>query len=162
MTNDQRLENQAYYQEICQRRGWLAPDGRTTLWPGNDQQRAEQARELLGLALINALDTVFVTFRNRLESHTGLAELNDDQHQAILREYDELLDFALYTVSITLDQFEHGDLEIRHGKRGDDNTLQDPVTIQPLGILEMFQEALRWREEFSWGDVIGRKNLCEH
>lgn len=162
MTNDQRLENQAYYQEICQTRGWLAPDGRTALWPDNDQQRAEQARELLGLALINALDTVFVTFKNRLESHTGLAELNEDQRQAILREYDALLDFALYQVAITLDQFDHGDLEIRHGKRDDDNTLQGPVTIQPLGILEMFQEALRWREEFSRGDVIGRKKLCEH
>jgi hypothetical protein len=157
MTETQRLENQAHYLDICKTRGWLDASGQH-VWPDDDGKRAVMARELLGLALTNGLDAAFVTFQNRLESNGALSSLTPDQRAAILHEYDEILDFAMYQISITLDRFDHGILALQHGKSNDEGELREPVTIQPLGIFEMFQDAVRWKEEFGRGDAIGRRN----
>jgi hypothetical protein len=157
MTEEQRLENQAHYLGTCKSRGWLNENNQH-LWPDDPQERAEMARELFGFALTNSLDTTFVEFRNRLNSSDTLKSLTNEQRTAVLREYDEILDFAMYQFSITLDRFDHGILAIQHGKPNDEEELIDPVAIHPTGIFEMFQDAVRWKEEYGRGEAIGRKN----
>lgn len=156
MTEDQRLENQRHYLDICKSRGWIGEDGRH-IWPDDDSKRAEMVRELLGLSLTNGLDTIFLEFRNRLDSLDALKSLSHEQRDAVLQEYDKILDSAIYDFAITFDRFDHGVLAIQHGKPNDDEELIDPVTIQPGEFLEMFQDALRWKEEYGRGEAIGRK-----
>lgn len=153
MTEEQRLDNQAYYLEVCRSRGWL-DENNQHVWPEDDEKRAEMARELLGFALTNSMDTTFLEFRNRLDSTDSLRSLSDDQRQSVLREYGDLLDFAMYQFAITLDRFDHGVLSLQHGIPNEDNELTDPVTIQPAGFFEMFQDAVRWREEYGRRDAI--------
>lgn len=156
MTEDQRLENQAFYLTTCRAQGWHNQLNEP-LWPSDQEKRAEVAREMFGFALTNAMDATFLEFRNRLDSEGALSSLNDEQRNAVLREYDEILDFAMYQFSITIDRFDHGVLAIQHGLPNDEGELQDPVTIQPSGFFEMFQDAVRWKEEYGRGATIGRK-----
>ncbi len=146
-----------YYHEKVKALGWFTDDMKE-IWPEDSEARAETARERFGFALTNSMDTTFIHYKNRLLESETLSHLSEEQKQFILEEYDSLLDFAVYHFGMLFDRFEHGILEIRHGKQNEDEEMIDPVVIQPNGIFEMFQDAVRWKEEYGRGKTIGRNN----
>jgi hypothetical protein len=156
MNEKQRIENMNFYHKKIKSLGWVN-ENLEDKWPNDPESLAEQARERFGFELMNSMDTTFIDFKNRLEENRNLSNLSKEQKESILEEYDELLDCVVYNLSMLFDRFEHGVLEIRHGKPNEDEELIDPVVIHPHGFLEMIQDSLRWKEEYSRGKNIGRK-----
>src|SRR5262249_42899012 len=131
MTEEQRKENQRYYIDCCRRKGWLDENCKH-LWPEDPEARADMGRGLFGLALTNALDSIFINWHERASNpngrtqatpgslvdrddqywRRGLASMTQEQRDFVLRVIDDVLDFAAYQFSITLDRFDHGDLSV--------------------------------------------------
>jgi len=100
----------------------------------------------------------------------GLAAMTQEQRDFVLRIIDDVLASIAYSFPIMLDRFDHGKLTINltpHARDDDDDDDDDetskpaeaplpPIQIHPHGFLEMFQEALEWREKFGRGAAIGR------
>ena len=175
MTEEHRLENQQHCIECCRREGWLDAEGKD-LWPDSKEARAEMGRGLFGLAFTNALDSIFITWRERVLNVSGrtgatvgsiteriehgwgeeFASLTQEQKDLVLRVIDDVLDSAAYKFSIMLDRFDHGDLSIHLTPRDNQQQAQPAVQIQPHGPLEMFQDVLAWNARFGRESEIGR------
>ena len=150
------------------------------LWPEDPEGRAEMGRGLLGLAFTNAFDSIFITWRNRIQNphgpndvpvtpgsisdrlerswRDGLAAMPREQRDFVLRVIDDVLESAAYRFAITLDRFDHGDLSVQLTAVDDHHQPKFTVPIQPHGIFEMFQDVLAWKERFGRGADIGRSN----
>ena len=148
----------------------MTEDG-NDVWPSSPEERAMVARELFGLALIFGTDSSFHHVKEQMgaESLSATPTLNaaletikamdDEQKSAILTLVDDILDFAVYKFAIQLDRFDHGFLSLRFQNADDEEYEPQPETeveINPCGINEMFQDAVRWKQEFSMGTDIGR------
>jgi hypothetical protein len=169
MGEESRLRFQKYYHAICRERGWTTEDGED-VWPASAEERAHVAREIFGLALIFGTDSSFYHVKEQIDAQSlsatptlnaaleTIRAMDDDQKSAILTLVDDILDFAVYQFAIQLDRFEHGFLSLRFQNVDDkcDPQPETEVEINPYGIYEMFQDAVRWKTEFSMGTDIGR------
>jgi hypothetical protein len=160
------LHMQEHHQRICQERGWNDP------WPDDVKERALRARALFGLDVVFGTDGSFVDAREELgaghlAAATGrtqareiLRGLSDPQKEAVLRLIDDVLDSSTYSFLIRLDRCEFGQILLKHQETDDENQ-PDPTTevlINPGDSdLELFQEACLWKEDFSFGAAIGRR-----
>ena len=178
MTEEHRLENQRHYLECCRREGWIDAENKH-LWLDSKEARADMGRGLFGLAFTNALDSIFIAWRERVLNVSGrtratagsiteriehgwgeeFSSLTEEQKDFVLRVIDDVLDSAAYQFSIMLARFDHGDLSIRLTPRDDQQQAQPAVQIQPHGPLEMFQDVLDWNVRFGRGAKIGRPTL---
>ena len=170
MKEQVRLAFQQRYQQICRDQGWLTAENES-VWPEEPEVRAIAAREMFGLALIAGTDSTFWDVKEELaaEELKGTATLksalevlralSDEQKSAVLTLVDDVLDSCVYRFSIQLDCFDHGFLSLRFQAMDDEECVPLPETeveINPCGYFEMFQDALRWREEYGMGTDIGR------
>ena len=170
MSKESRPRFQQYYHSICRARGWMTDDG-DEVWPTSSEERAAVARELFGLALIFGTDSTFHHVKEQIDAESLSAAptlkaaletikvMSSDQKAAILTLVDDILDFAVYKFAIQLDRFDHGFLSLRFQNLDDEDYEPQPETeveINPCGIYEMFQDAVRWKREFSMGADIGR------
>ena len=175
MTEKQRRENQKHYLECCRREGWLDKDN-NHLWPEDPEARADMGRGLFGLALTNALDSIFLDWNDlifnpkgrtkatpgsivdQLDKHwrSGFASMTEEQKDFVVQVIDDLLDSVAYKFAITLDRFDHGNLSLHLTAVDDQQQPKFTVQIQPHGFLEMFQDVLGWRDQFGRGSAIGR------
>lgn len=170
MNEEFRIRFMKRYQAICRKRGWITDSGED-VWPPTSEERAMIAREMFGLALISDTDGSFYHVKEQIGAEAisatptlkaaleTIGAMNDEQKSAILSLTDDILDFAVYKFSILLDRFDHGFLSLRFQAK--DNETCEPmpeteVEINPCGFNEMFQDALRWKEEYSMGAEIGR------
>lgn len=171
MNDKTRLERQQRYLSICRERGWLAENNKE-LWPDDDESRIEMARGLFGLTLVSETDNLFADFRDqigatdcRAGSDVGAASeilrsLNDDQKTAILTLLDDLLDTAVHIGMLRLDRFDHGFIKLQVVQSDPDEC--GPIPDSEIDIIsddhnELFQDALQWKEDFSRGTQIGRR-----
>lgn len=170
MSEESRLKLQEHYLKICRERGWIAEDG-SHQWPSSAEDRAAMARELFGLALISDTDAVFNGVKEQLDAVSidaaqtlkgaleTLRRMSEEQKAAILTLVDDILDAAVHRFALELDRFDHGFLSLRFQCMDEEEFEPQPgseVEINPFGLLEMFQDALRWKEEFTMGPLIGR------
>jgi hypothetical protein len=175
MTEKERKENQRFCIDCCRREGWMDEQFHL-LWPEDAEARAEMGRGLFGLALTNALDSIFINWRERASNpegrtgatpgsiadrrdqywRRGLASMTQDQRDFVLRVIDDVLNSMAYHFGIMLDRFDHGDLSLHLTALDDQREPKFTVQIQPQGALEMFQDVLEWRERFGRGAAIGR------
>ena len=171
MNEKTRLERQQRYLAICRERGWLAEDNEE-LWPDDDDARIEMARGLFGLALVTATDNWFADFRDQIgatDCNAGsdvdaatekLRSLNDDQKAAILTLLDDFLDTAVHIGMLRLDRFDHGFIKLQVVQSDPEEC--EPIPGSEIDIIsddhnELFQDALQWKEDFSRGTEIGRR-----
>ncbi len=170
MSEQSRLRFQRYYHKICRERGWMTDDGES-LWPQTAEERASVARELFGLAMVSSTDSSFQHVKEQMKADTLAAMptlkaalevivgMSDDQKSAILTLVDDILDSSVYNFTIQLDRFDHGFLSLRFQNVDEHECEPQPETeveINPCGSYEMFQDAVRWKREFSMGADIGR------
>lgn len=158
------------YQAVCHDRGWFEEEEQGRLWSRPEEERADIAREMFGLALTASTDSTFCEAREALqadelqatpslgEANHVLRALSEEQKSAVLRLLDEVLHMSVYDFTILLDRFDHGNLSVDFQARDEEG---EPIPgsecrIHPHGHLEMFQDALRWREEYGLGQQIGR------
>ncbi|WP_339735166.1 hypothetical protein [uncultured Gimesia sp.] len=166
-----RLERQSLYLAICRERGWLAEDN-TELWPDDDESRTEMARGLFGLTLVSNTDDLFADVRAQIRATdlvagsdvdgavATLCSLTDEQKTALLTVLDDFLDSAVHRAMLRLDRFEHGFIKLQLQQSDPDEST--PVPGSEIDIIsddhnELFQEAHQWKEEFSRGTEIGRR-----
>lgn len=171
MKEKARLDSQRRYLGICRERGWLSEENKE-LWPDDDDARIEMARSLFGLTLVTATDNLFADFRERIgatDCNAGsdveaafkkLHSLDENQKAAILNLLDEFLDSAVHIGMLCLDRFDHGfiKLQIVPSDAGD----CEPIPDSEIDIIsdhhnELFQDALQWKNDFSRGTRIGRR-----
>jgi len=171
MNEQTRLERQERYLAICRERGWLAEDNEE-LWPDDDDARTEMARGLFGLTLVTATDDLFADFRDQIgatDCNAGsdvgaaiktLRSLDDHQKSAILTLLDDFLDTAVPLGMLSLDRFDHGFIKLQVVQSNPKEC--EPIPGSEIDIIsddhnELFQDALRWKEDFSCGTQIGRR-----
>jgi hypothetical protein len=170
MNETLRKEHQRHFIECCKREGWLDKDG-TETWPEDSEKRATMGRGLLGLNLVHALDSTFITWQERANNpekraatgatpgsladridqdwRRGFASMTVEQRQFVLRVIDEVLDETAYHFGITLDRFDHGELAVHLTVKDEEDQPKFTTQIQPHGNLEMFQDFLEWKKRFS-------------
>ena len=163
---------QAHVLEICRKRGWIDEENRSII-PADAKARGLRARALFGLELISGSDEVFVEAREELKAQNLAAiqnrdsaleilrQLSDREKCAVLRLLDHVLDLSINAFMFELERFEFGELSLKH-QDTDDDAQPLPwteVLVNPKDSdLELGQEALLWKEEFSLGAEIGRPN----
>jgi hypothetical protein len=166
MDEPTRLRMQEHYQATWRERGWNEP------WPEDPNQRALRARALFGLEMVFGTDGCFIDARDKLgaarlsatvepaAARELLHGLSDLQKAAVLHLIDDVLDCSTHHFLIRLDRCEFGSLLLKH-QLTDENGEPDAsteVAINPAdSLLEMFQEGLTWKAEFSLGESIGRR-----
>ncbi|MEQ8836739.1 MAG: hypothetical protein RID07_08045, partial [Lacipirellulaceae bacterium] len=152
-------------------RGWLNADN-VENWPDDASEKTEMARGLFGLALVSDADNLFEDFRQRIDAtalnagsnvngaYAILKALSDEQKAALLTVFDDHLDLSIHMSMLRLDRFDHGFMKLQVQR-------SDPVESMPIpdseidiisdSCNELFQDALQWKEDFSRGTEIGRR-----
>lgn len=171
MNEKTRLDRQQRYLAICRERGWLADDNEE-LWPENDDARIEMARGLFGLSLVSVTDDLFADFREQIgavdcvagsdaaAATEKLRSLTEEQKTAILTLLDDYLDTAVHIAMLRLDRFDHGFIKLQVVQSDPEGC--EPIPDSEIDIIsdehnELFQDALQWKEDFSRGTEIGRR-----
>lgn len=176
MTDDARREAHKRYLAICRENGWLSDDN-IELWPDDNDARVEMARGLFGLALISNSDRLFLDFQSQIDAEALEADpdideareiastITEKQKKALLTIADDFLDSVVYTLMLQLDRFDHGFIKLRV-QRSDPEECT-PIPNSEIDIIsddqnELFQDALQWKEDFSLGTDIGRREPCRY
>ncbi|WP_372719938.1 hypothetical protein [Novipirellula sp.] len=174
MTDDARIETQNRYLALCREKGWLSDDN-IELWPDDDEARIEMARGLFGLALVSNTDSLFLDFKAQIDAETLEADpdigeareiaatITEKQKKALLTIADDFLDSVVYTFMLQLDRFDHGFIKLQL-QRSDPEECT-PIPDSEIDIIsdnhnELFQDSLQWKEDFSLGTDIGRREPC--
>lgn len=176
MADDARHEAQERYLAICRENGWLSDDN-LELWPDDDDARTEMARGLFGLALISNTDELFQDFKehigaSELEADPDLeaaqeiaATISENQKKALLTIADDMFDSVVHMFMLQLDRFDHGFIKLQLQRA--DSEECTPIPGSEIDIIsdnqnELFQDALQWKEDFSLGTDIGRREPCRY
>jgi hypothetical protein len=174
MDEQTRLERQRRYLAICHEQGWLSEDN-TELWPDDEDARTEMARGLFGLTLVTGTDDLFADVREQIGAQDLMAgsdvegalailrSLTDEQKTAFLTLLDDFLDTAVHIAMLRLDRFDHGFIKLQLVRSDPEECT--PIADSEIDIIsddhnELFQDALQWKEDFSLGTEIGRKEPC--
>ena len=169
MDESTRLKFHEYYQAVCRERGWIDENG-SEHFPADPDDRMDVIRDMFGLATIFGTDSTFQSLREKLgahelsaSSHADAIELlsaaPDDMKSAILAVIDQVLDSTLYSFLIQIDRFDHGHLSLHFQQRDEETCepmIETDIDITTDSIFEMFQDALKWKEEFGMNSKIGR------
>ncbi|WP_442511508.1 hypothetical protein SH528x_003189 [Novipirellula sp. SH528] len=169
------MTDQERYLKLCREHGWLNEDN-LELWPEAPSERTAMARGLFGLAFVTASDRLFLDFKTAIgaenlaaepdldEAKLLLGDLTDTQKKALLMVADDLLDTAAYLAMIRLDRFDHGHIQLRLLERDEDGDIVPDSYIDIISNEEneLFQDALQWKEDFSLGTDIGRREPCRY
>ena len=169
MDESTRLKFHDYYQSICRARDWVDDSGHDQL-PVDPDERIEVVRDMFGLATIFGTDSTFQSCRERIDARelnampladalNLLAAKPDETKSAVLALIDEVLDSSVYKFLMQIDRFDHGHLSLHFQQRDAESC--EPIAETDLDIttnsmLELFQDALKWRGEFGMNSEIGR------
>ena len=174
MDETTRLKFRDYYMATCQERGWIDDQG-CEIFPDDPDERMEAVRDMFGLATVFGTDSTYQSFREQLnacdldamptaDALELLANTPDEIKSAILSLIDGVLDSSVYKFLIQIDRFDHGHLSLHFQQREPESC--EPITETDMDIttdstFEMFQDAIRWREEFGMNSKIGRLGPAE-
>ena len=164
-----RIKFRDYYEAVCRERGWIDESGREQ-FPTEPEERIGSVREMFGLATIFGTDSTFQSLREQLDARELEASSHDDavnllraapdeMKSAVLALVDGVLDSSVYKFLFQIDRFDHGHLSLHFQQRDQDSCEPIPATEMDIttdSMFEMFQDAIRWREEFGMNSKIGR------
>ena len=71
------------YQSVCRERGWLGEKSESRLWSRREEERAEVARELFGLALLTKTHGAFCAVREGLETEALQGTRSSEQAREV-------------------------------------------------------------------------------